>query len=469
MAWHPTTRLEISGHRFLRRRIECALLGIDVRAVNESIRASAVALTVGLVFAIVVLAACLVLALLRPQPDAVNAPIVMERQSGALYVRVGDTLHPVPNLASARLIMKTDATPQPVDASALARDKLGPLLGIPGAPQFLGKPLDVAELQWTVCDSSDRTTVVVGGKPPADVLDGDRALLVTPATGGSTYLLFNGRRAVVNPDDPAVARALGLDGRPPLHVSSTLLNLIPETPPIAAPRIPGVGKPGPDSLPGFRVGNVLRVARSGGDEYYVVLTDGVQRVGELAAELVRFSEPQGTHTAISVAPDALRATTSVHRLPVSDFPDRASTQSVAPGAMVCASWTPAASGSVKTSFSLGGLPVPVGRAPVALAQADGGGPAVDAVYLPPGRVAYVRATSLSGENARAGTRFLISDTGVRFTVHDDDAAKDLGLPLTTVAAPWPVLAALPAGPDLSRADASVAQDVPAVVRGAGTP
>jgi hypothetical protein len=89
------------------------------------------------------------------------------------------------------------------------------------------------------------------------------------------------------------------------------------------------------------------------------------------------------------------------------------------------------------------------------------------VYLPPGRMAYVRSTSLSGGDARAGTRYLISDTGVRFGVHDDDAAKDLGLPATMVAAPWPILAKLPAGPDLSRANASVAQDVPVITRPIG--
>ena len=116
---------------------------------------------------------------------------------------------------------------------------------------------------------------------------------------------------------------------------------------------------------------------------------------------------------------------------------------------------------LRSLFSIGGLPIPAGQAPVRLVQADGKGPAVDAVYLPPGRVAYVRATSLSGVNARAGTRYLISDTGVRFAVHDDDAANDLGLPATMVAAPWSVLAALPAGPELSRTNASVAQDVPA--------
>ena len=87
-----------------------------------------------------------------------------------------------------------------------------------------------------------------------------------------------------------------------------------------------------------------------------------------------------------------------------------------------------------------------------LAQADGDGPALDAVYLPPGRSAYVGATGLSG------TRYLVTDTGVRFAIHDDEAAHNLGLPAVPLSAPWPMLAALPAGPELSRANALVARD-----------
>jgi len=98
-----------------------------------------------------------------------------------------------------------------------------------------------------------------------------------------------------------------------------------------------------------------------------------------------------------------------------------------------------------------------------LTQADGKGPAVDKVFVPPGRTAYVRASGLSGADARTGTRYLISDTGVRFAVHDDDAAHDLGLPDTVIPAPWPVLARLPEGPELSRANALVAQDAVVVV------
>jgi type VII secretion protein EccB len=247
-------------------------------------------------------------------------------------------------------------------------------------------------------------------------------------------------------------------------VSPLLLNVIPEAPPLTAPRIPDAGNRSSRSLPGFPVGSVLKVTRTGGDEFYVVLTDGVQRVGQLAADLVRFTNSHGARTVMSVAPDVIRNAPSVARLPVSDFPEQAKTPPLTDDGQLCAMWTYAGSGKVDISFSVGGLPLSDGEESVSLAQADGKGPAVDAVYLPPGRSAYVRATGLSGGNVRAGTRYLVSDNGVRYAVHDDDAAHDLGMPDTMIAAPWSVLAKLPAGPELSRANASVAQDVPAAAR-----
>jgi type VII secretion protein EccB len=447
----PTTRLHVSGYRFLLRRVECALLRRDIGTVNEPLRTRTASLAVGCVLASVVVAGCVFLALLRPQPSLDHAQIVMGQESGALYVRVGDTWHPVLNLASARLIAATDANPQPVRESDLSHTKRGPLLGIPGAPQFLGRPLSGDESAWTICDtgSGAATTVVVGpaaGSSLRRVASG-QAILVAPGSGSPAYLLYDGRRAVVDLADSAVVRALRLEGRVPVIVAQSLLNAIPEAPPITAPRIRGAGGRATGELAGFQVGSVLRITRGDGDEYYVVLVTGVQRIGAVVADLLRFSDSQGTANVIAVAPDVIRAAPVADTLPVTTFPDRAPTQVDGADAL-CVTWATGAGREI--GFSTGsGLPVPGGQAPVRLSQADGNGPALDAVYLPPGRSAYVRA----------GTRYLITDTGVRFAIHGDDAAHDLGLPAAAMPAPWPMLAALPSGPELSRQNASVARDI----------
>lgn len=450
----PTTALQISGYRFLLRRLECALLGGDVGAVNQPLRAHSASLTAGCALAALAVAGCAVLGLLRPRADLDHARIVVAQPSGALYVRVGDTWHPALNLSSARLIAGTADNPQPVRDADLARTKRGPLLGIPGAPQLLGKPLTPEESAWAICDTDGAgvTTVVVGAadEPPALRMAADQAMLVTPPAGSPAYLLYSGQRAVVDLADAAVLRALRLEGRAPRVVSQSLLNAVPEAPPISVPRIPGAGGPAA-GLPGFPVGSVLRVRRGDGEEYYVVLASGVQRIGQLAADLLRFRNSRGTADAVAVAPDAIRATASVNTLPVAGYPERAPGLADG-GATVCAAWRPSPSGGADIAFLTGSdVPVPPGRAPVRLAQADGRGPAVDAAYLPPGRSAYVRG------DGRAGTRYLVADTGVRFAIHDDEAERDLGLP-APIAAPWPVLKTLPSGPELGRQSASVARD-----------
>ncbi|HSS24881.1 MAG TPA: type VII secretion protein EccB [Mycobacterium sp.] len=458
MPRQPTTRLQISGYRFLLRRIECALLDTDASMAGQPLRARTVSLTVGCALTAIAVAASAFLALLRPQAAFDHARIVMGRESGALYVRVGDTWHPVLNLASARLIAATDVNPQPVRESELGRTKRGPLLGIPGAPQLLGPPLSGDESVWTICDtdSSAATTIIIGRTGGSSIrrLAPERAILVALGSGWPAYLLYNGQRAVVDLADAAVLRALRLEGHAPHIVSQSLLKAVPEAPPITAPRIRDRGAK-VAGLPGFPVGSVLRITRGDGDEYYVVLAAGVQRIGQVAADLLRFSNSQGTADFTTVAPDLIRTMPIVNTLPVASFPDRAPNDGGLDSAdsAVCVAWAPAASGHSDVAFLAGtGLPVPAGQVPVTLSQADGHGPALDAVYLPPARSAYVRV------NGRAGARYLVTDTGVRFAIHDDDAAHDLGLPAAAIPAPWPMLAALPSGPELSRQNASVARD-----------
>ncbi|MGV0635136.1 type VII secretion protein EccB [Mycolicibacillus trivialis] len=351
----PTDRvtpLQLNAHRYRLRRLDSALRTGTARGV-----APRRPLTAGAVVAALIGVAAVVLAVLHPRPGVGEAGLVVGRDTGALYVRVGSTWHPVLNLASARLIAGAPAGPRPVPEAALAGLTGGPLLGIPGAPQTLGEPL--AEPNWTVCDTTEaaapgerRTGVAVGGaEPPGPPIpDG---LVVTTGGGAPRFLLRDGRRSRLPDRGPPVDGAVRT-------VSALLLNTVPEESAVAAPQ------PGPATSP----------------------------------------------------------------------------------ATLCVTWQAGAitvSGGERPSLPDRGQPVP-------LAQADGPGPALDAVWLPPGRSGYVRCSGAGG------TGYLITETGVRFPVADAAAAGDLGLPAEPAAAPCPLLTALPVGPVLSREAAATAHD-----------
>jgi type VII secretion protein EccB len=447
-------RLHVSGYRFLVRRMEHALVRGDVRMLDDPLRAQSLSLIGGCILTAIIVAACAVLAFLRPQGALGNAPIVMVRESGALYVRIGDTVHPVLNLASARLIAGTPANPVAVNQSAINAADRGPLVGIPGAPAMIAAPLGEQQPGWAVCDEATKTTIIAGDVP-RDGLSSGTNVLVTPSSesAATTYLLYDGWRAKVDLRNRAVVRALRLDGVAPRPVSRALLEAMPEAAPIAAPRIPDAGSPGPLPLRGYAVGSVIRVVRANAAEYYVVLRDGVQRVGEVAADLIRFTDSQRDREIPTVAPDAVGAVSVVNTLAVTTFPERGG---VSAGPVLCAHWRPA--GESANTTVLTGNSLPLDGAPVKLAQADADGPNVDEVFIPHGRSAYVRSTGVTGDGDTASALYYVDDFGVLFGIRDEDAAHHLGLAGPAIPAPWPVLARLPRGPELTRDAASVARD-----------
>ena len=466
MARQTTNRLQVSGYRFLMRRMEHALVRGDVRMLDDPLRTQSLSLIAGGILAVVAVAGCAILAFLRPAGE-LGGPIVMSRESGALYVRIGDTIHSVPNLASARLVAGTAANPEMVSEDEINKAKRGPSVGIPGAPSVIANPLSGDESGWAVCDTAARATesktTVIAAADRNDRLDPKRSVLVTPRSEGAptTYLLYDGWRARVDLRNTAVVRALRLDGVVPRPVSRALLEAVPEAPAIIAPHIPGAGSPGPPSLAGFNVGTVVRMTRADAAEYYVVLTEGVQRIGEVTADLIRLTDSHSDREIATVAPDAIGGAPAVDVLPVATFPDHAGAPMGAVGQPVmCAHWKPnRLIGHTNTTVMVGdALPADGGKGPVTLAQADGDGPNVDAVCLPPGRSAYVRSTGITGDGGSGGPLYLVNDSGVLFGVHDENAATHLGLTSTPVPAPWPVLALLPRGPELGIQSASVVRD-----------
>ncbi|MGV0679006.1 type VII secretion protein EccB [Mycolicibacterium fortuitum] len=459
MARRAATRLQLNGHRFLLRRTAHALVRGDARMLDDPLRAQAAAYGVGCVLAAVAIAVMAVLSLMRSGSVPGDAQVLMARDSGGLYVRIDDSVHPVPNLASARLIVGAPANPVIVNDAALAKVRRGPLVGIPGAPSQLGRPLGLDEADWTICDKAEPAeTMLVAGRADREMapLDSGEAVLVsTRALGGATYLLADGRRARVDLRDIAVVRALHLEGVPPRPVSQSLLDSIPEAPVLQAPLIAGLGTPGPAAVGGLSVGTVVRVVRTGSAEFYVVLPDGLQRVGRVAADVIRFSVAQPRGGPPVLPADVVADVPVADSLAVARFPERVLPHA---RAVVCARWDPRRLGTGTNTVVAMADSLP--ERSVQLAQSDGDGPNIDRVQMPVGRSVLLQAGGVTGDTS-GGPLYLLNDLGVLFGVSDSATAEMLGLGSNAVPAPWPMLAMLPRGPELNRDTASTVRDTPA--------
>ncbi|RJO72381.1 type VII secretion protein EccB [Nocardia panacis] len=469
----PTTRWQVSGYRFLVRRMEHALVRRDVRMLHDPMRSQSRAYAAGLIMACVVLAGCGVLALLRPQDKIGSNKILIGKDSGAVYVVLDDAVHPALNLASARLAAGDSAKPVIVKESELGKKPRGTLIGIPGAPGSLHFDKDGKGHVWTVCDTlkvdggNALTMTVMVGDPElgakAGPLPKDKALLVQGKD--YVYLVYNNSRARVDLNDPAVTGPLNIRGLTPRPISEGLLNAIPEVAPIKPPTIDDPGGAPTYPINNLRIGTVVQVADKP-NQYWVVLRESLQEISPLTAEIIKASQRNSEHgTKISdfdqrhaPNPVVLNVGTYPQTTPVIVQPKE---QQVS-----CLSWKPNTaaskdSGNRADLSVLTGVNLPLADSakPVTLAQSDNRGLRADAFYLPPSTGAFLQTTGIEPDSRRKDSMFYIADTGVSYGIKNGDSAKALGMDgITPEPAPWPIVGLLAVGPVLGREEALVAHD-----------
>jgi type VII secretion protein EccB len=223
--------------------------------------------------------------------------------------------------------------------------------------------------------------------------------------------------------------------------------------------------------PDYPTGSIVKTVDSRGEQLYVVLRDGLQPVSAATADIVRYGDPDaGRASAREIAPAVVAGAPIVHRLPVDHYPT-VSPQLVSPSPdpVVCMGWQRTNSAAQATVRLIVGhkLPVPAGAQAVRLASADGNAPGLDSVYMTPGAGEYVQVTGIEPGSHSTGPLFYVSDTGLRYHIKDLPTADALGVigvkapgqqSVTPQLAPWPVLAQLPPGPELSQEAALVAHD-----------
>ncbi|MHC9295442.1 type VII secretion protein EccB [Mycobacterium sp. LTG2003] len=492
-----TARYQVSGWRFLYRRLQHALVRRDTRMIDDPQRFQASPLALGLILAVVVGVGALVWGLISPAGLVDNAQIVADKDSGALYVRVGDRLDPVTNLTSARLIAGGPHNPVRARDTEIAKFPRGSLVGIVGAPVDIRDSDDPLSV-WTVCDTtatgaavpldpvsglpssalSPVTTTVIGGALDHDqntsALGGARARLV--GYRSQTWLVYARPdgivvRAAVDPTDGVVADALGLrTDDSVLPISPGLFNALPAEPPLIVPVIADSGTvPKFESSRRLEVGTILKVSELSGDStYYVVLSDGVQQVGMAAATMIRAANRQATTEPAEIGPDELADYPKSRQLSVDYYPAApVQLESATHNPVTCWSWRhhreePTASTEVLTGRSLPLAPERQAAMVPLVTAAYSQGSTADRISMPPTTGRFVQVTGSAPDSRNQEGYFWLSDNGVRFGLDTSGTEGEKTLPALGLhypaRAPWVVVTLFAAGPTLSQRDALIRHD-----------
>ena len=476
-----------SAHRFMSRGMSTAVIRGNTALKSDPLRSQGRSALAGLGVATLLVVGAAAWGFIKPAGVTGNDQIFSVRPSNEKYVLVNDRLHRVTNLTSARLIIGQPANIATVSEKAIAKYARGPIMGISGVPDQITATRPKDEWRWSACDEITpnqevELTAIAGplslGAASAQPLQADTGVLVS--FEGKTYLIVNGVRAQLDLSNRAALDALGLGSTPlrPRAVTRGMLNAIPLGPELAAPPIAGGGsKPSYDLGERVVVGSVVEsVDVGGGRSNYVILRDGVQKVNDVVAAMIRNSNSFGSATPVTVSPDRLASVPRVSSLRVEGIPAKPVQlvdQTAKP--VLCSTWSRGVSSTVSSRELLIGSTLPLTsdqiarRVTMVTGNPDRG--VASSVYVPAGSGWYVFSTGNDAAAATTEAQWWVSDAGVRYGLEDSGseassatsttqgqtAASALGLS-NPGAAPWSILSLFPAGPTLSKKDALTAHD-----------
>ncbi|MFF1486196.1 type VII secretion protein EccB [Streptomyces sp. NPDC058319] len=448
-------RDELNAYTFAKRRTLAAFLQPSPSGSEEGAPRPLRAVVPGLVAGALAMAVFGAWGMFQPTApagwDKPGARVIVGKQSTTRYVvlRTGGTtrLHPVLNLASARLLMN-DADYQVIQVGDKILDSgkppRGPILGIPYAPDRLPAADDAGRAKrWAVCEqpggkgeTTQQATFVLAPRDEKRTDDSRRltagdVLYVRTRTGERYLVDARGTSyAITGSESDALTTALVGSRRPQLVTKEWLATLHPGDP-IGFPRLPdGVGSPA--HVPGQlseqenKVGTVLRTETGEGTRYYVVLPGKAQPVSEFTAWLL-VSSPQTAPldmdgAARTVGLQDFTADPETFAGQAAHWPLRRARQvndvSTASGRDTVCSVLRGVGGDNTTSLSTwAGTDYP------AEITADGTG-----TYVTPGT--GLLYTQLQGTETGAGALFLVTDTGLRYAVQangdSDSRRSDIG-------------------------------------------
>jgi len=457
-----TTKVQVSGWRFLLRRVEHAIVRRDTRMFDDPLQFYSRAVSAGIVIAVLVCLGAALLAYFKPLGKRGGDSLLVDRSTNQLYVVMpgNGQLRPVYNLTSARLILGTAGTPVAVKSAELNRMPKGQSMGIPGAPY--ATPVGAPESMWTLCDTVAKPDSAVPAVETSVII---RRLAVDSTVGpmqpdqgmlvsyqGDNWLVTMDGRHSIDLADRAVTSAVGIPVTArATPVSEGLFNALPNAGPWQLSQIARAGEPNSIGLPpNLVIGAVFQTMTESGEQHYVVLADGVARVNATTAAALRATNSYGLISPPSVESSVVaKIAEHVYVSPLPDAPLTMLLREDAPA--LCWSWQrePGEQSPKSTVIAGRRLPLPSSALGTGIRQIGGD----STVFIESGQ--FIR---LQSPDPRYGeSLYYIDPQGVRYGVPDEQTAANLGLagPIT---APWQVVGLLVDGPVLSKPAALLEHD-----------
>ncbi|GHH88037.1 type VII secretion protein EccB [Streptomyces sulfonofaciens] len=500
-------RDELNAYTFAKRRMLAAFVQPSATGSEESAPRPLRALVPSAVVAVVILAGFGAWGMLKPTaPQGWDTPgekVIIASKSTTRYVVLETDhkvqLHPVLNMASAKLLLDADKGQViNVDESVLDSGRLphGATIGIPYAPDRLPDPDEAAAAKrWAVCQrpgeggAVQKAAFVFAQREEKRMeggqrLHGGELLYVQgPAPDRTRYVVDPSGTAYPLDDNQNLLGAVVSGARRPQQVSKEWLNTLHPGDRIVFPEISGAG--GAAGVHGTldpaadRVGMVLQALDGGVMRYYVVLPGRVAPISDFMANLL-LQDPDLSH--LMTTGEALRVNRGSftpsptefgddHAWP-QDKPQVVNTPSTHGGARntVCNVLRSVAGNGTTTLSTWAGTSFPA-----ALATGS------SSAYVTPGSGQLFR--QFQGTETKVGGVFLVTDTGLRYALQSngDSATDDSGIgesgkkgrqqqpeekdsqtrlgygDVTPAPVPAPWSEFLPTGPRLSKAAASQPQ------------
>ncbi|WP_225823232.1 type VII secretion protein EccB [Streptomyces naphthomycinicus] len=314
-------RDQLNAYTFAKRRMLASFVQSSPNASDEGAPRPLRAIVPGAIVAAVVLAAFGAWGMFKPTaPQGWDKPgqkVIIASKSTTRYVVLETKhkvqLHPVLNMASAKLVLDTqsDVDVVTVDESILDNGKIphGVTIGIPYAPDRLPSGGEAgAAKEWAVCErpsgsgSSIQKAAFVLAERDQDKLKGTKEklrggdLLYVATPDKKRYVVDAGGRAYpVDASDELLLQTIVGAPRTPQQVTREWIDTLHTGDPITFPQVTGVPgaaahAPGQLDDQANRVGMVLRAPVNGQEQYFVVLPGRVAPVSDFVAQLLLTSE-----------------------------------------------------------------------------------------------------------------------------------------------------------------------------------